>query len=356
MATANTNDNTSVVDTFESPPGDRTSPPGDKTRPLGDETHPHGKRGKSPLVKILPRQKKLLLSRPRHPNDDIERQSKIASDEDICQLLKDPPGQTSDNVATTTNEDELLKQLEADLKDEDESGPSINQQLANIANKRWGAKLSQEKLTAILPKYIRPENCPIMNVTRVNTEIWQSINSTQRKADLRLANLQQVLQKGIFATLSTANKLLPLKTTNTTNPADVNEMLGNCIDTIALVGHPISELSQIRREKLKPSLKAEYHSLCTTEVSPESKLLFGDDLAKQIRDKNETNRIGHAVASTSTKRDSHGQRYSHSWQNKQDYYRGTSSGSGRQPPFRKGYHPPKRKKQRNQTPAERGKK
>ena len=132
-------------------------------------------------------------------------------------------------------------------------------------------------------------------------------------------------------------------------------MLGNCIDTVARLGHAAAELSQIRRERLKPSLKAEYHSLCTAEVSPESKLLFGDDLAKQIRDKNETNRIGHAVASTSSKRDSCVQRQTHSWQNKQKHYR-SSPGSWRQPPIRKGYRAPKRKKQTNPTPTERKKK
>ncbi len=63
-------------------------------------------------------------------------------------------------------------------------------------------------------------------------------------------------------------------------------MLANSIDTLALLGHAVSELSQLRREKLKP----EYHSLCTAPAQTESRLLFGDDLAKQIRDKNETNR------------------------------------------------------------------
>ena len=404
MATTNTHENTSLIDIFEvpsdvqtSPPGDKTGPPGGKTSPPGDQVYPQGNERESGILQEL----KLYLGkicehlplsdserrrptgkRSRHKScsensssseeDDPDQEpsakraylqtetekdaiSVAASDEDIRKLLQDPLGQTSDSVANTENEDELLKQFEADLKDDDESGPSINQQLANIANKRWGVKLGQDKITAILAKFIRPENCSFINVTRVNAEIWSSINAAQRKGDLRFANLQQTLQKAVFATLSTANKLLPLKTTSTTNSADINDMLGNCIDTVAFLGHAAAELSQIRRERLKPSLKAEYHSLCTAEVSPELKLLFGDDLAKQIRDKNETNRIGHAVASTSSKRDSRVQRQTHSWQNKQEHYR-SSPRSWRQPPFRKGYRAPKRKKQTNLTPTERGKK
>ena len=109
-----------------------------------------------------------------------------------------------------------------------------------------------------------------------------------------MANLHQALQKATFATLSNADKLLILKARDNSASLSVNvhEMLGNCIDTVALLSHAVTEISQLRREKLKPSLKSEYHILCSAVVAPESKLLFGDDLAKQIRDRNETNRIG----------------------------------------------------------------
>ena len=284
-----------------------------------------------------------------------------ASDDDVRQLLNDPSGQkNSDTVANNKqaeSEDELLKELDAALKDEDKPAGKINQQLADIVNKRWGNKLAQDKIATILAKHAQPENCSVVNVTRVNTEIWGSLNAFQKKADLRMANLQQALQKATFATLSNADKLLTLKAQdNSASPSvNVHEMLGNCIDTVALLGHAVAEISQLRREKLKPSLKSEYHILCSAVVAPESKLLFGDDLAKQIRDRNETNRIGNTVASVT--RDSRVQRTRQPWHNKHENYKGVASGSGyRQPYFRKGYQAPKRKKQNNNTLTGRGKK
>ena len=45
------------------------------------------------------------------------------------------------------------------------------QQLADIATKRWGKKLSSEKLKNLLVKYKRPENCADIKATKVNPEI-----------------------------------------------------------------------------------------------------------------------------------------------------------------------------------------
>ena len=68
------------------------------------------------------------------------------------------------------------------------------------------------------------------------------------------------------------------------------------MDTIALLGHVGADLSGLRREQMKPALKQEFHTLCFKELEPgPSKLLFGEELAKQIRDVKETTRIGNTV-------------------------------------------------------------
>ena len=106
-------------------------------------------------------------------NKDGDSISVTASDDDVRQLLNDPSGQkNSDTVASNKqaeSEDELLKELDAALKDEDKPAAKINQQLADIVNKRWGNKLAQDKIATILAKHAQPENCSVVNVTRVNT-------------------------------------------------------------------------------------------------------------------------------------------------------------------------------------------
>jgi len=95
------------------------------------------------------------------------------------------------------------------------------------------------------------------------------------------------------------DKLLGRKNDPKNTSLQINELITNNVDVVALHGHAAHELSHLRREKLKPALKPAYHALCSSEtITASSKYLFGDDLAKQIRDAKEANRIGDAVGSS----------------------------------------------------------
>ena len=69
--------------------------------------------------------------------------------------------------------------------------------------------------------------------------------------------------------------------------------------TIAMLGHANTQLAQLRRDEIKPSLKAEYSAICSTEVLISSQYIFGDDLANQLRDAKKASKISYFVASTS---------------------------------------------------------
>ena len=206
-------------------------------------------------------------------------------------------GATTD--AQTDVNDEFLAELSAGLIDDEKKDPKVTKQLAAIVNKRWAKKLAAEKITSILEKYSPPENCSEVTVTRVNPEIWAPLNAAQRKADLCMANLQQTLQKAMFATVMTTDKLLGMKNDPKGTSLQLNELITNNIDVVALLVHADHELSHLRREKLKPAIKPAYHALCSPEtITASTKYLFGDDLAKQIRDAKEANRIANAVGSS----------------------------------------------------------
>lgn len=280
---------------------------------------------------------------PSKSRRDEDSLSLAASDEDIEALMEEASGKpdAGKEGSKLEPEDDMLKELTSPFQDEDKTGPAINEQLAEVATKRWGKKLAQEKVTALLAKYDPPENCSAISVTRVNPEIWQSLNSSKRKTDLRLANLQQALQKATFATLATADKLLTLN-----DSTQKREMLSNSIDVVAILGHAASELSIFRREQMKPALKPEFHALCSADLNvTSSKFLFGEDLAKQVRDAKETNHIGNTVGSY--KPNNKGFRRD---QGKRD-----SRGSGSRPGFLgKGFRSTSRKKhnyQKTDSPA-----
>ena len=158
-------------------------------------------------------------------------------DEDVAQLLAEPPARARapDNT-DVVSEDELLTELVASLQEEDTKEPKVQQQLADIVIKRWGTKLQSDKISrsSILGKHPQPENCEDMAIGRVNPEIWAPLNAAKRKADLRLANMQQALQKATFAIVTTCEKLLTVK-----SQIDTKDMVTDSIDAIALVGHVV---------------------------------------------------------------------------------------------------------------------
>lgn len=282
----------------------------------------------------------------RRHTDKGDTLSILASDEEIELLLNQQKATSShtseDKTATNENEDDVLKELEAALHDDEEKGPKLNQQVADIVDKRWGKKLPSEKINTVLKRHKQPENCANVTVQRVNPEIWAPLNAFKRKGDLRMANMQQALQKATFAMASNCATVVNL-------PDKIphkKEMMANNIDAIALMGHVVAELSSLRREQLKPTLKAEYQAICAKSDTP-STLLFGDDLPKKIREAKEANQIASTVGTTKREDNyragSRGQRYG-AWNNNKH---GNPSRGYKQPFLGKGRRPNFRKKQYN---------
>ena len=277
-------------------------------------------------------------------DEDVDRLSVSAdSDEDLDSLLgREISGKQSESQKADGSEDDaLLNELEASIQDDDKKGPKINEKLAAIAKKRWGRKLAQDKLASLLDKHPQPENCAEIVVPRTNPEIWAQLNSYKRKSDLKLANMQQTVQKATFAVLTLCDKVLALKG----EAPSTKEILSDGVNATALLGHVLADLSNLRREQIKPALKSEFHGLCSNEREPSetSQLLFGEDLAKQIRDAKETTKISQTVGTSKhpDRNKSHRRQHNSSWDEKN----GRSSGYGkrflgkrqRQQPYKKKY-------------------
>ena len=83
-----------------------------------------------------------------------------------------------------------------------------------------------------------------------------------------------------------------------TTPTDTKTALSHTIDALALMqGHAVGAFSCIRRDNIKPTLNPVYYSLCNRAYDPvpHSPLLFGDDVAKQVRDAKETSNISQSL-------------------------------------------------------------
>ena len=220
-----------------------------------------------------------------------------ASDNDSLsdiKLLTEHQSEVNDHGLDEPNQ-KLLKELAESLDQNEVMGPPVQDQLAAIANKRWGKHLDPEKIKSLTELYKRPENCPDIGPIKVNNEIWTQLTPSKRKADLKLSNIQQTVRKVAVTILQTADELLP-KTKE-----EVNKNLATrSVDAIAMLGHISHELSRTRREQIRPTLKSEYASICTADITNRP-LLFGPDLTKQLKEAKDTNVISQSLTNNSKK-------------------------------------------------------
>ena len=241
----------------------------------------------------------VLFSSLDQTDDDISIYAGDSADDDAdLNELAATSRNLDKNVDTQSGcSSKLLDDLAKSLSDEDEStSPNIDPKLAEITMKRWGKKLNPEKLKIISDKYQRPANCTSMTGIRCNPEIWSQLSSTKKRTDLHLFNIQQVVLKVAAASLQTTNALA-----NSKSGDDQSHLLAQSVDIIALLAHAHTQISQLRREQIKPILKQEYSTISSAEIQPDSKWLFGSDLAKTLKDAKEASSISSSLRNNSNK-------------------------------------------------------
>ncbi|XP_038073153.1 uncharacterized protein LOC119741467 [Patiria miniata] len=197
-------------------------------------------------------------------------------------------GQLIDNLLKSDADDNssagVLTAVEQFYSGED-SGNKVDEKLAGVISKLLRKKTSEEKVAEKLNSFKRPSNIPEMDVTRVNPEIWNSLQSKTRSMDIKLQKVEHAALKGMVPIVSCIETLMSNKS------VDHKTLVTNLLDSMAIIGHTVTQLNFRRRELIKPDLNQQYSSLCSAQV-PVTGLLFGDDLPKQCKDIQETNKLG----------------------------------------------------------------
>ena len=100
-------------------------------------------------------------------------------------------GQTAQdkNFNTTESQDEVLDGIAQSLDEAERNAEPVSEKLANVANKSWLHKLSDDQLNTKVEKYHRPANCGKV-VPKFNEEIWSKLPRTARGKDLKFSRLQ----------------------------------------------------------------------------------------------------------------------------------------------------------------------
>ena len=147
----------------------------------------------------------------------------------------------------------MLDEISQDLDEAEKTEEKISDKLANIINKRWLNKLSEEQLQEKSGKYYRPQNCELLMVPKVNPEIWGKLDRQTRGRDLKLSCLQTALTKVGNIAAQTTNLLLAARAEG--SKLDIDNLVRMNTDMIALLGHISFELSrtaQTRCHQTKP--------------------------------------------------------------------------------------------------------
>ena len=104
------------------------------------------------------------------------------------------------------------------------------------------------------------ESCPKLSVPLTNKDVFSQLNNTQKKADLRLKNLQKNVQKATIALVQVTDNLLQDK-------GETKGMIENNLDAISFMGHSLQDISTMRRQKIKPFLNRTCAPMCDLEYT-----------------------------------------------------------------------------------------
>lgn len=153
-------------------------------------------------------------------------------------------------------------------------------------------KKDDEKRTDLLEKNPRPENCDYLSTPRVNPEIWRKISTTTRSKDIEFQKTQSSLLRAFGPVAYVLEKLVE-KDPKGENE-EISPLIESLMDTVVLLSMANDDMNEYRRNNIKPDLHTDYRSLCSNQV-PVTEMLFGDNIADQLKLIQEANKVGKKV-------------------------------------------------------------
>ena len=119
-------------------------------------------------------------------------------------------------------------------------------------------KEDMKKLTDSCPT---PENCNLPT-PKLNIEIWQLLNSYQKRSDVRMSMIQRNIIAATSGVISLVKDVLESKLDN-------QALVQKSTDIIGLLGHSTNEISLKRKLFIKSALNEEYKDLVSLSNNDE---------------------------------------------------------------------------------------
>ena len=84
------------------------------------------------------------------------------------------------------------------MTEDEQTEPPLHEKVSSLVDSLLAPGLHEPALLKRKENFKRPENCKVLRVTKVNSEIWDIAQKTTRSMDARLQKVQESPVKGII--------------------------------------------------------------------------------------------------------------------------------------------------------------
>ena len=163
-------------------------------------------------------------------------------------------------------------------------GPKIDETLAQSITYYMRSK-PEASLQADLDNVLAPENCPGLEMVRVNEPIWRRLPQRSRAADTKIQRAQNVMLKGVSVLTLALDSLVKSwdPDTHVLAENDFKAFSSQCALGFQALGAANYEFCAHRKEVMRPHVDREYAHLCASSLNYTDQL-FGDDVTAVIKD------------------------------------------------------------------------
>lgn len=218
------------------------------------------------------------------PKNDVNEKSNAPQEKD------EPPAkkQKQDDSRFTT--------MNKRFRSGEKCSSNINEDLAGNITDIFRNGISEERYRDLVKdeKVNRPENCEGLVTVQTDQLIWEVLWPITKTNDNKIKHCQTTVVKSATILSKVVDKMDQI-IEKTQNP-ELNDIIEDCMDSLALLGHANREMCLARRELMKPDVKDEYNHLFN-KSQPFNKWLFGGDVSKTVKDIGECSKISNRIHS-----------------------------------------------------------
>ena len=122
----------------------------------------------------------------KNVSHDIQRTERVGGKMAAAKkAVKDCP-----KVKGDTTHANVLDEIEQEYENS-VTGPKVEAHVAKTIKIRWETRMDIKILKDKMAKYSRPDNCVMIRVPHANTPVWKTLESHQRRNDVKITTIQK---------------------------------------------------------------------------------------------------------------------------------------------------------------------